>query len=1658
MLMKQNLNALWCKLLTFVAVMTFCLSAMATEYEIHRVTTETTQAELDAAVTMSAKDAAALIRNAGKEYGSYALFSVKQSGLYDFIDYDGENVADDMTFHDVNFYCSTSIYYYFTEAPAYETFYSQNYEGDGATVDWISTVSGRHTPTLYTDEADGNTYLASGAATRNNNGAIMYTNNTTTKGATATPLVAADKGDFTMSFDLRIGSDNKNGSSMFQVMDAACTNAIFSLQQTASYATTWKINSDANVVVTLPNSGPDSNTAETLYSTKPWYNFTVTLACGVTFLSIKDVAADTLICDKMVIPTLTGDGGVGRMQWASQRYNAFIAIDNVLVRSVMDTDYPAGSTPTTFAINYVDEAGEALKEARTGKIFAGYNIVALASDQDPIYQYPDGAETFNMKYIYKSGADTIVAQSDASQNVLNLVFRQAAQYKYTVMSSGLPEGYNMDFTPYDPAVSTKYALAWEGETYYFPYPEFILAGDSLWYSAPNGQEYRLSKVFTGAERPTIAYSDNYTALDVTQGADHHILKDIVFYGEGEEIAALEAFENEYTAIRCSKGAGGYPVNDGVITSLEPGTYRLVMQDRSGGNPVYTYVINETDTFSITGSAGTTTVNTSDEFTVAATSDLKIMGIGENTKGSVIDWIYIQKVSREETVLAADPAAYNVEINGTDTIAYTTNSTGTVTFASSDESVATVDANGIITGIADGKATITVTQAETHYYTAATATVEVTVGDPLDPSASGEIVCGYTAVTSEGTWTDLSDATQVNTETVDWTNDNAKKAYFNKYYAQDANGNIVCDSLKLEGAKGFPIGFTFNYLEQAFTNFAINANGFITLYKSGDLTLGAPNYWYGKPYSSSSAQPVPYSIGMTVDPYTQNDTTGSYKILYKTIETANGKELVVEFRDKVMCNWKGDPYAEGYFTKYSMQLHLCETGEFYWQVKGFDSEGSYSARQSMYTGLNDGNGNFVMFSNLFSAEPAVSINSSTSFSTTDSVANGWTVKFIAPEATVTPEAQATIAVGELAVNWEGPYTEVTETHEGADKALVLQSLNEAPDTDPVDGVSYKVGDVLGNATVIEAAYQTFLKGGENYFKAYACNAYGKGGAKYNTVNAPVVSISSFDPESAGPDSIVLVSTTNNSITLKAYPNANGDQVFVAMSETNKWDGNYGRPVIGTMKPDMQAGDVLYDDTVACGKIVYVGAGNEEFTIEGLNPAQYYHFVGVSKDYTGNLTPNENNKSYSYVLNAFTAYEIPFELAIGTSAKSTVDTPNGTFDWVSTPGFEDGALFHTASNGHFQSQDEPASQGTGMWGGGSSKTVSTWECIHSLYGNESATYKLTSPVYAIPTNAAFHFDWKAELAGRWGMAGGPYEFVEEADYFAINVIDGADTVEIRKYNESNVPETLLNSEWTKDTVDLAAYAGKDVQIQIVWNTVSSSTVYFGIEHVGMTGDLPTPEPISEARTWDFTSVYGSDAQSEASEATEYWGNESKGRLFYLPATNDEQLQGRDGDYSVTKGLYFTAPAATMLIGITSASNPYMQLGKAGTVIRIPQCKAGYEVTVTYSNATKSNTTGFIVTNGSVESFYGETAVSGVSSADSYTFTVAADGDVTLTTDGGKGTRVFTISVVDPATGISDINNRASSIFDNGAIYNLRGQKVENLKAGEVYIQNGKKFMVR
>lgn len=93
-----------------------------------------------------------------------------------------------------------------------------------------------------------------------------------------------------------------------------------------------------------------------------------------------------------------------------------------------------------------------------------------------------------------------------------------------------------------------------------------------------------------------------------------------------------------------------------------------------------------------------------------------------------------------------------------------NADRTVTWSSSDTTVATVDANGTVTGIAEGEATITITsrQDDTN-----TATVSVLVGPPPASAATSTVTISPNEVQAAGTATIAVELRSANDEPVTW---------------------------------------------------------------------------------------------------------------------------------------------------------------------------------------------------------------------------------------------------------------------------------------------------------------------------------------------------------------------------------------------------------------------------------------------------------------------------------------------------------------------------------------------------------------------------------------------------------------------------------------------------------------------------------------------------------------------------------------------------------------------------------------------------------------------------------------------------------------------------------------------------------------------------
>jgi len=88
------------------------------------------------------------------------------------------------------------------------------------------------------------------------------------------------------------------------------------------------------------------------------------------------------------------------------------------------------------------------------------------------------------------------------------------------------------------------------------------------------------------------------------------------------------------------------------------------------------------------------------------------------------------------------SAKSVEVGKTVELGATVNSGATLTYASSDEKIATVSSTGVVTGVAAGTATITVTAPETDTYAAATAKCTVTVSTADGPKTVTVVMTEY----------------------------------------------------------------------------------------------------------------------------------------------------------------------------------------------------------------------------------------------------------------------------------------------------------------------------------------------------------------------------------------------------------------------------------------------------------------------------------------------------------------------------------------------------------------------------------------------------------------------------------------------------------------------------------------------------------------------------------------------------------------------------------------------------------------------------------------------------------------------------------------------------------------------------------------------------
>lgn len=491
-----------------------------------------------------------------------------------------------------------------------DTYFSQDYEASGVTADWTTATSGRFTPVIL--EENGNHFLSVDQSTRNNNGATITSTSTQEK-------VAAGS-DFTMTFDMRLSSSSNQTNTEFIIYDAANSGVMLSLKETGTWATTWTLNG-TSTQVTLPNSNK-ANSSNTIADVT-WCSYKISRSNGVTYLTITNKADNTAILERTIVSGTSETGGLGKMVFISSRYLANFAIDNIVVRDIENGDVPQ-ATPTTYTLKYVDEGGTPIQDDVVVNSVAGIEVSASADQIAAVYAN-------NKKYIYKSGNETITTVEDGNNNVITLVYREAATWSYTV------NAVNSESTILATIAS---GTAFEGDAETLGYPFYVNVEGTLWTKAATNKEFRTS--FTVSE-DNYTVNLEYTATEITN---------VIYLEEIENVAGVTVFNTGNSQIRSSNAASGYSSEKITLTTLQSGKYNIYgVACVATGTSNFSFNLGSREVLNLSSSANNWATGSA-EFVVASEKALTFNG-GNSNQG--LDFIYIQQLGEptgEELAAAA----------------------------------------------------------------------------------------------------------------------------------------------------------------------------------------------------------------------------------------------------------------------------------------------------------------------------------------------------------------------------------------------------------------------------------------------------------------------------------------------------------------------------------------------------------------------------------------------------------------------------------------------------------------------------------------------------------------------------------------------------------------------------------------------------------------------------------------------------------------------------------------------------------------------------------------------------------------------------------------------------------------------------------------------
>ena len=301
-----------------------------------------------------------------------------------------------------------------------------------------------------------------------------------------------------------------------------------------------------------------------------------------------------------IIFMFTGNPGGGDIagKWAS----------DVAPSLVIETANAA--TQTKYTVKFTDGTNE-LKDAVTYDGTIGDDASASETDIAAFF------DADSQKWIYDAGNEPITLGADAVANVINLVFRKAKTYSYTVDSS---LGTNLGTGSY-----------FEGETVYVGYPRYEVVGTDLYQANATNKEYRATIELTEDNiQKTITYNKVYDTS-------------VAFYSEAENIEGVTPTTTGNIPVRASNAMGATTSEDVVITTLPAGKYILHVGIFTSKSSLDVLSVNfgiGENTFEAQFGAVNLNEVASEEFEVGSSEDISFLA--SSSDGAQFDYIWIEQ--------------------------------------------------------------------------------------------------------------------------------------------------------------------------------------------------------------------------------------------------------------------------------------------------------------------------------------------------------------------------------------------------------------------------------------------------------------------------------------------------------------------------------------------------------------------------------------------------------------------------------------------------------------------------------------------------------------------------------------------------------------------------------------------------------------------------------------------------------------------------------------------------------------------------------------------------------------------------------------------------------------------------------------------------------